>query len=124
MYKKIIFSILIISLVLVISGCEGDNNLIGLRRIEYEPERAVLYIYYFPTKAEASNYFEREGVEDYFLFEINQGSAEEFFQELDGESMGDNQKKLTFSEDSENSAIDKVVNLIDENNLLRIEGPN
>lgn len=124
MKKKVIIVSIMIGFILLITGCQNETNLIGLRRLEYKPERAELYIYYFPSKAEANSYFEREGVDDYFLFEMNKTSAEDFFNNLEGESLGDNQKKLTFLEDSDETAIDKVVDMIDENNMLRVEGPN
>ena len=124
MKKKIILSLVLVSIILVIVGCQNQTDLIGLRRIEYKPERSVLHVYYFPTKAEADSYFKGEGLSDYFLFEINSKNSKKVFDNIKGEQLEENKKKMVFTADSKNSAIDKVVNFIDKNNMLRIHGPN
>ena len=122
--KKWIILLLVLSGVLIfLAGC-GDDELIGLERLEYNPDKAILQVHYFTSRNNADNYFESENVEDYFLFEMlhDERTTRETFDNFPGETLNDNTKEITFV-DENNDAREKVVNLLIQNNMQRVYGP-
>lgn len=124
MKKKIALTIIILSLIIVIAGCANEKNIIALQKVKYIEEEAIIHIYYFPTQYIAEEYFKNKNIEKFYLFRSPSQNAEKFFKGLDSkknvEIVEENEKKITFTADSENTAIEKVVNFIDMNNLLKI----
>ncbi len=123
--KKIGLFFLLGLMIILLAACGTDEELIGMQRLEYEPERAELLIYYFPSRIEADTYFEGEGVEDYFLFEIPAETiiAEEVFQDLPGTKLEEHKKELILVDDGQRTAREQVVDILDDNNMRRVHGP-
>lgn len=123
--KKYILLLALI-MVFVLTACSNESNVIGMQKATYTPDIAILYIYYFPTQNIAKLTFKQKDIDDddYFLFRIPDRDVEKFYKNLNHRSnievISENEKKITFKKDADETAIQKVIEFIDNNNLYKI----
>lgn len=101
-----------------LASCAQESNVIGLQRPVYTDAESVITLHFFAQQSEAERYYRALEAEEYFLFTTPHGDAEELFHEIDGAPVEDGGKSLTFAADGEDSAIDQVLEFIDENGLV------
>jgi hypothetical protein len=106
--------------VVLLAACAQEHDIIGLQRPVYTDEESVITIHYFALESEALSYYRELGAEEYFLFTAPVADAEEIFRELDGVPAPDGGKTLSFVADGDDTAIDQVLELIDEHGLVTI----
>ena len=119
--RRLLPKLLLIGIaVAVLAACARESDIIGLQRPVYTEEESVITVHYFALESEALAYYQELDPEEYFLFTAPNADAEEIFRELAGESAPDGGKTLSFVADDEDTAIDQVLEFIDENGLVTI----
>ena len=121
--EKVLILLLAI-VILTLTGCANEKNVIALQKSTYTPNKAIIHVYYFPTQNVAELTFEQKDVEDYYLFRMSEKNPEEFFKELSNkpnvEIVAENDRRITFNKDNDITAIEKVTEFIDKNNMYLI----
>lgn len=105
----------------LLSACARETDVIGLQRPVYTEEESVITIHFFPLQTEAEAYYREIEPREYFLFTSPFEDAREWFEDIDGEPAPDGGKTLRFTEDEESTAIEQVVEFIDESGLVTIQ---
>ncbi len=108
------------ALIVSLAACAGEANVIGIQRPVYTEEESVITVHFFRVQSEAEAYYRERGADEYFLFTTPFDDAEEVFAAIDGEPAPDGGKTLHFTEDEESSAIEQVVEFIEERDLQTI----
>ena len=111
----------ILTIVLVfLAACAQESNVIGLQRPVYTDDESVITLHFFPVQSEAERYYRAIDAEEYFLFTAPWGDAEQFFEDIEGETAADGGKTLHFTGGPDDSAVDQVLEFIDGNDLTTI----
>ena len=104
-----------------LAACARETDVIGVQRPVYTEEESVITVHFFPLQTEAETYYRAIDAREYFIFTAPFEDAEEFFKDIDGEPAPDGGKTLRFTEDAESTAIEQVVEFIDESGLVTIQ---
>lgn len=122
--KKVLLLLLLAIVILALTGCANEKNVIALQKATYTPDKAIIHVYYFPTQNVAKLTFKQKNVEEYYLFRMSEKNTEEFFKELSNkpnvDKVAENERKITFIKDDYKTAIEKVTEFIDKNNMYII----
>ncbi len=78
-----------------------DTNLIGVEIIKDEPQKFIVELHYFPTKAEALTFYDEKEVEKFLLLAKYEGKAEDFFKMIKIEPTPAGGKRIAFLENTE-----------------------
>ena len=104
-----------------LAACARETDVIGVQRPVYTEEESVITVHFFPLQTEAEAYYREIDAREYFIFTAPFDDAGEVFEEIDGEPAPDGGKTLRFTEDAESTAIEQVVEFIDESGLVTIQ---
>ncbi len=104
-----------------LAACATETDVIGLQRPVYTEEESIITVHFFPLQTEAEAYYRAIDAREYFIFTAPFRDAGELFEGIDGEPAPDEGKTLRFTEDEESTAIEQVVEFIDESGLVTIQ---
>lgn len=115
------YAVISVLLAVLIVACADDEDVIGVYRPVYDDERAVLELHHFSTPSLAERFYEQQGISDYLLLVSPARTAESVFEQIDGDEIDGEGKRLEFAADGDESAIDRTIEFIEDNSLFNMD---